>query len=44
MKFKRLNNRKEKNNKRGLLLVLLLFVIIYLWFKMDGIMEMMFSK
>lgn len=44
MEFKRLNHRKKVNNKRGMLLVLLLFVIIYLWFNIDGLMQFMFHK
>ena len=44
MEFKRLNKRKEKNNKRGVLLVLMLFVILYLWLKMDNLIEIFFSK
>ncbi len=44
MQFKRLNQRKKTNNKRGFLLVILLFVIIYLFYNMEHIMELIFKK
>jgi len=44
MEFKRINHRKKANNKRGIILVLLLFVIIYLWYNMEGMMQFIFPN
>ena len=44
MEFKRLNKRKQPNNKRGLLLVILLFVFIYLFYNIDRILALIFNK
>jgi len=44
MEIKRINHRKKPNNKRGLLLVLFLFVIIYLWYNMESLMNLIFQK
>jgi len=44
MEFKRLNQRKKPNNKRGIFLVILLFVIIYLWFNTEKIIMLLFNK
>lgn len=44
MEFKRLNNRKRPNNKRGIILAILLFIMIYLWYNADKFLLFVFGK
>jgi len=44
MKFKRINQGKKPNNKRGILLILLLFIIIYLWYNAERLIALLFDK
>ena len=43
MKFDRTKQRKKANPKKGLVLVMVLFIIIYLFFNMEGIFEGIFG-
>jgi len=44
MEFKRLNQRKRPNNKRGIILVILLLIMIYFWFNAESIIALLFKK
>jgi hypothetical protein len=39
----RFKKRKKPNYKRGMVLVILLFVIIYLWFNAESIINALFG-
>jgi len=43
MKFDRIKQSKKPNPKRGIVLVLVLFLIIYLFFNMEEIMNALFN-
>jgi len=43
MKFDHIKQRKKPNPKRGIILVLVLFLIIYLFFNIDGIIARIFG-
>ncbi len=44
MKFGRMNQRKQPNNKRLILLLALLAIIIYLLFNADSLIKAFFGK
>ncbi len=44
MEKTRFKRRKKTNYKRGIILVIALFIVIYLWYNAESLLELIFKK